>query len=1742
MTTMIHRLLSAGSLFGKVRQLWKRRRDLDRRRTASTRTLSGGLVERLEDRSMMAIDVGNQLPVPDLDNSVSYYADYSMVGSNVAGGDSAEGEAGTDAAEGEPANNLVQFAKNLAAAGVKFYGAAWNADTTAQRNLFGDGGQFLPFIEVTNNDRSVNSVATTNNITVYPTWVFPDNSRLEGIASLETLATRSGVAIPQSENPTFANIGTQNLLGGSPLWVGIDGYDPNGGSLTYTVTSDNPLVTASISPSTNRSVAMNVQGFGTMVFQLFDHLAPRATNRIAELANAGFYNDTATNTVGFHRITRQSSLTVIQGGDPLGNGTGGSNLPDFDDQFNFDLQHNSAGLLSMAKSSDDTNNSQFFVLGASARHLDFNHTVFGMLTEGDAVRAAINAAATNTSDAPLVPIIFDTVQIINDTENAVLNLKAAEGATGSANVTVTVTDAQGNSYQQTFAVNVTPDTINGGPFLSEIDTVRTTTGTNATLQLVGNDVEGNALYFDAVKPSDETVNYTVTVNNDTGLVTITPPSGFVGSFEVLVGVRAAAGSNTSDAFDTQRVTVEVAPVAPALPDLADASDSGVSNTDNITNTASHTFTIGGVTSGAVVKLYRGSTLLGQATASGTSVQITTTNLASFADGVQSITATQTVGGVESVASAVLSVTLDRLAPVALTSTAPTAAEVGINLNYNAQHPDESTTGFRYSLTTPPTGATIDAVTGVVSWVPTADQVGTRSFGVVATDAAGNIRTQSVTVSVTQPVVQLVDVILRVVDANGNEITSIANGGTFFLQMVVKDLRPGGSDAGVFSAYADVVWNAAKANATGSLVYGSSYTSARSGVVSAGLIDEVGGTASLSPLGPGEFELFKIQMQATQSGTITFSSNPADNNSARPVLLYNLSDDQLTDQTRYGSVSLNVDLPFDAVNDTFNVNEDSNNFTLNPLQNDTIVSGSGSVLTIDSVGTTSSGGTVTVAGNGLSLLYTPAANFVGTETFTYTVKNQNGDTDTATITVQVANVNDPPVATNDTFTVAENSANTTLDVLGNDLQTPDTGETLRVQSVSAGSNGGTLSIGGSGSHVVYRPANGYIGTETFTYVVSDGNGGTATGTVTVNVTNANDNPVAVTDQVTVAEDSDITLINVLANDTTGNDTGETLTVTAVGVGSKGGTITIVSGGTGVNYKPAANFQGSETFTYTISDGNGGVASGTVIVTVTNSNDNPTAVADAVQGFKNTTSEFNPLANDTSAPDPTETLTITAVTQGTAGGTVAITQNGTRVNYTPASNFSGTDTFTYTISDGNGGTATQTVTVNVLEFIPSQLRGYVYFDSNNTGVREEGESPISGITITLTGTATGGTAVNRTTTTSTTGFYEFTNLAPGTYTITQTQPAFLLDGREQIGSQGGTSTVNDKIVINLAQNTNGQNNNFGELGLQVQHRTINDLFGSSFRTNAVASVSTTAGSSFFAPRGTAWAGYTNGTAELVNNSTQLRLTITNPAGQRVQTTLAITDKRLTLLASQTGGKLFRINALPTSLGFTVVTTSTANTSGGEGEPAEGEYTPNASAIAVPSMDDAEGEPTSSDDDALVQTTSVVEEEGNLADDSLIYATSGAPESSSTLSAIGEFNTPIVSALDVGEGEPAAIVSAASRSISSQPSSTTLASLNPLLTIEVGYSASLEPSAAPLRGSILEDLLDNDDDSASGSSAGSLPGASVEESSKLIDEAFYESEKDELDWSLDLWEEELASDDDYEAALAIVLLELAQELAAI
>jgi len=110
--------------------------------------------------------------------------------------------------------------------------------------------------------------------------------------------------------------------------------------------------------------------------------------------------------------------------------------------------------------------------------------------------------------------------------------------------------------------------------------------------------------------------------------------------------------------------------------------------------------------------------------------------------------------------------------------------------------------------------------------------------------------------------------------------------------------------------------------------------------------------------------------------------------------------------------------------------------------------------------------------------------------------------------------------------------------------------------------------------------------------------------------------------------------------------------------------------------------------------------------------------------------------------------------------------------------------------------------------SSISGYVYHDSNNDGDRA-GETPISGVLVTLTGTDTLGNSVFLTATTNDDGFYRFADLRPGTYTITETQPAGWLDGKDTIGTPGGTSGNDVFTDIVLPAGYHGVENNFGEL---------------------------------------------------------------------------------------------------------------------------------------------------------------------------------------------------------------------------------------------------------------------------------------------------------------------------------------------
>lgn len=182
------------------------------------------------------------------------------------------------------------------------------------------------------------------------------------------------------------------------------------------------------------------------------------------------------------------------------------------------------------------------------------------------------------------------------------------------------------------------------------------------------------------------------------------------------------------------------------------------------------------------------------------------------------------------------------------------------------------------------------------------------------------------------------------------------------------------------------------------------------------------------------------------------------------------------------------IPINANDDHVFVNEDSGIQALAVLEND-----QGRDLTIINFSQPASG---IVTNQGSHFEYSPTANFFGTDTFTYSIRDNLLETSQATVTVHVVPVNDAPQANADAF-AAGAEVTTVLPVLANDSSAPDVGENLTIIDVSSGSEGGNLV--NFGGQLQYTSAPGFIGTETFTYTISDGMpNSTDTATVTVNV--------------------------------------------------------------------------------------------------------------------------------------------------------------------------------------------------------------------------------------------------------------------------------------------------------------------------------------------------------------------------------------------------------------------------------------------------------------------------------------------------------------------------------------------------------------------------------------------------------------------------------------------------------------------
>ena len=235
--------------------------------------------------------------------------------------------------------------------------------------------------------------------------------------------------------------------------------------------------------------------------------------------------------------------------------------------------------------------------------------------------------------------------------------------------------------------------------------------------------------------------------------------------------------------------------------------------------------------------------------------------------------------------------------------------------------------------------------------------------------------------------------------------------------------------------------------------------------------------------------------------------------------------------------------------------------------------------------------------------------------------------------------------------------------------------------------GTVVLNADGTFT-YTPNGNFFGSDSFTYEVTDGNGGTAQATVNIIVGSVNDAPVAVDDSFTVAEDG------VLNDELLSNDSdvdGDTLQVnTTPVVASANGTVDLNADGT-FTYTPNAGFFGSDSFTYEVTDGNGGTSQATVAITVGAVNDAPVAVDDAFNLDEDGVLSDELLSNDSDVDGDTLQVNTTPVV-GPTNGTVVLNADGT-FTYTPDPNFFGSDSFVYEVTDGNGGTAQATVNINV-----------------------------------------------------------------------------------------------------------------------------------------------------------------------------------------------------------------------------------------------------------------------------------------------------------------------------------------------------------------------------------------------------------------------------------------------------------------
>ncbi|QIZ78149.1 Ig-like domain-containing protein [Ferrimonas lipolytica] len=298
-----------------------------------------------------------------------------------------------------------------------------------------------------------------------------------------------------------------------------------------------------------------------------------------------------------------------------------------------------------------------------------------------------------------------------------------------------------------------------------------------------------------------------------------------------------------------------------------------------------------------------------------------------------------------------------------------------------------------------------------------------------------------------------------------------------------------------------------------------------------------------------------------------------------------------------------------------------------------------------------------------------------DSFSYRVSDGEAVSDNANVSLTISNVNDAPLANDDSQTTLEELP-VTIMVLANDSDAD--GDALSVTLLSQPTLG-QATVLDSGS-VLYQPWPNLNGGDSFNYQINDGNGGIANAKVAITIGGVNDAPVAMDDSA-VTDNRTGVMVDVLANDSDAD--GDTLTLVSaeVAVGQ-----VLINPDQTLSYQPDPEVLGEMPISYQISDGNGGLANALVTVTVVSNNAPPVANDDElVLASGQTEAQIDVLVNDIDADGDSLALIGAAASEGS----VTIASN--QLRFVTGDNFSGFASISYRISDGFGGEDSAVVTV-------------------------------------------------------------------------------------------------------------------------------------------------------------------------------------------------------------------------------------------------------------------------------------------------------------------------------------------------------------------------------------------------------------------------------------------------------------------